>query len=134
MCILATLTKIGVNMSGLIGTSHSKSKVIGRSKDTAKAWVNFNGTGTLAVRDSFGVSSVTDVTQGHYRVNFQTAMANANYAPVFYGNANTGTTASSFNNDFAGGLGGFTTAYLECRTYSSSNIDSELIYVIVFGD
>lgn len=45
-----------------------------------KAWVNFNGTGTLAVRASYNVSSVTDVGTGDYRLNFATAMTDANYA------------------------------------------------------
>ena len=45
----------------------------------AKAWVNFNGTGTVAIRDSFNVSSITDVGTGQYGVNINSAMANANY-------------------------------------------------------
>ena len=46
----------------------------------AKAWVNWNGTGTVAVRDSFNVSSLTDNGTGSYTVNFTNAMANSNYA------------------------------------------------------
>jgi hypothetical protein len=45
----------------------------------AKAWVNFNGTGTVAIRDSFNVSSITDNGTGDYTVNFTTPMTNANY-------------------------------------------------------
>jgi hypothetical protein len=48
----------------------------------AKAWVNFNGTGTVAIRASFNVSSITDVGTGLYTVNFTTAMADANYAAL----------------------------------------------------
>ena len=44
------------------------------------AWVNFNGTGTVAIRDSENVSSITDSATGIYLVNFATAMANTNYA------------------------------------------------------
>jgi hypothetical protein len=47
---------------------------------SAKAWVNFNGTGTVAIRSSFNVSSITDNGTGDYTVNFTTAMPNANYA------------------------------------------------------
>ena len=50
---------------------------------TAKAWVNFNGTGTVAIRASYNVSSITDNGTGDYTVNFTTAMADANYTPVF---------------------------------------------------
>jgi hypothetical protein len=47
---------------------------------TAKAWVNFNGTGTVAIRASGNVSSITDNGTGQYTVNFTTAFADANYA------------------------------------------------------
>ena len=47
------------------------------------AWVNFNGTGTVAINDDENVSSVTDIaTLGQYQINFTTAMANANYCPL----------------------------------------------------
>jgi len=46
----------------------------------AKSWVNFNGTGTVAIRASFNVSSITDNGTGDYTVNFTTALADANYS------------------------------------------------------
>ena len=46
----------------------------------AKAWVNFNGTGTVAIRQAFNVSSITDNGTGAYTLNFTTAMPDANYA------------------------------------------------------
>ena len=45
-----------------------------------RAWVNFNGTGTVAIRASGNVSSITDNGTGNYTVNFTTAMPDANYA------------------------------------------------------
>ena len=50
--------------------------------NTAKVWVNFNGTGTVAIRANFNVSSITDNGTGDYTVNFTTAMVDANYATV----------------------------------------------------
>ena len=47
---------------------------------TCKAWVNFNGTGTVAIRASYNVSSITDNGTGDYTVNFTTALADANYS------------------------------------------------------
>jgi hypothetical protein len=47
---------------------------------SARAWVNFNGTGTVAIRASGNVSSITDNGTGDYTVNFTTAMPDANYA------------------------------------------------------
>jgi hypothetical protein len=49
---------------------------------TCKAWVNFNGTGTVAIRASGNVSSITDNAQGDYLVNFTTAMSDTNYLVV----------------------------------------------------
>lgn len=52
-----------------------------------KAWVNFNGTGTVAIRASLNVSSITDNAVGNYTVNFGVPFADANYAAVAARNA-----------------------------------------------
>ena len=52
-----------------------------------RAWVNFDGTGTVAIRASYNVSSITDVGVGIYTVNFIAPMPDANYALVVGGNA-----------------------------------------------
>jgi hypothetical protein len=49
---------------------------------SAKAWVNFNGTGTIAARDSLNLSSLTDLSTGTYQINFSNAFTNGNYANV----------------------------------------------------
>ena len=50
--------------------------------NAVKAWVNFNGIGTIAIRASYNVSSITDNGTGDYTVNFTTALADANYAAI----------------------------------------------------
>lgn len=50
-----------------------------------RAWVNFNGTGTIAIRASGNVSSITDNGTGDYTVNFTNAMPDANYTTCFAG-------------------------------------------------
>ncbi len=50
------------------------------NSNTCRAWVNFNGTGTVAIRADFNVSSITDNGTGDYTVNFTNAMPDANYA------------------------------------------------------
>jgi hypothetical protein len=60
----------------------------------ALAWVNFNGTGTVAIRSSYNVSSITDNGTGDYTVNFATPMSDVNY--VISGTAATPGTASGF--------------------------------------
>jgi hypothetical protein len=61
---------------------------------SAKAWVNFNGTGTIAARDSLNTSSLTDNGTGDYTVTISNALSNANYS--FVGTcANTNNGGSS---------------------------------------
>ena len=74
------------------GTAPNKAVVSGRQHDhpsAAKAWVNFDGSGTVAINSSFKVSSITDNGVGNYTVNFADPMLDANYATVF-GGANDG--------------------------------------------
>lgn len=47
---------------------------------TAKAWVNFNGTGTVAIREAGNVSSITDNGTGIYTINFTTVMVDGDYS------------------------------------------------------
>jgi hypothetical protein len=54
-----------------------------------RAWVNFDGTGTPAIREDGNVSSITDNGTGDYTVNFTTAMPDVNYAAVFGGGRDT---------------------------------------------
>jgi hypothetical protein len=60
----------------------------------ARAWVNFNGTGTVAIRASGNVSSITDNGTGDYTVNFTTAMPDANYSVS--GAASNGGVGATF--------------------------------------
>jgi hypothetical protein len=66
---------------------------------SAKAWVNFNGTGTVAIRRAFNVSSITDNGTGDYTVNFTSAMSDANYAytTTIAGSSGTGQTSGQVN-------------------------------------
>jgi len=54
-----------------------------------RAWVNFDGTGTVAIRDSGNVSSITDNGTGQYTVNFNTNMPDANYTCVITGGSSS---------------------------------------------
>lgn len=65
----------------------------------AKAWVNFNGTGTVAIRASYNVSSITDNGTGRYAVNFTTALVDANYCYT-YGGKPSADTIAGYKTDF----------------------------------
>jgi hypothetical protein len=76
---------------------------------SCRAWVSFNGTGTVAIRGSGNVSSITDNGTGDYTVNFTTAMTDANYA--FNGTTqNYSTTVGTAPNVVAASLNASPTA------------------------
>ena len=56
---------------------------------TAKAWVNFNGIGTVAIRESGNVSSITDNGTGDYTTNFSASLTSANYTTSGMAQRNT---------------------------------------------
>jgi len=78
----------------------------------AKAWVNFNGQGTVAIRDSYNVSSITDLGTGQYLVNFSTARSNANYVHFI----NVAGNSDSPGNSFTGHTGN--NSYSQTTTYA----------------
>jgi hypothetical protein len=71
-------------LSNLAGTQTVPVSTV--AQGSAKAWVNFNGTGTVAIRASFNVSSITDNGVGNYTVNFTNALPDANYFVASMGN------------------------------------------------
>ena len=120
-------------MSGIVGTSHSKSGVVGKSQDTAKAWINIDGTGTALIRDSFNVSSITDNGTGEYAVNLIKPMANDKYSVAGVAQetgAGYGNLYINRGGDFLG-TGGF---ILQCIDQGSNYIDIDYVLAQVFGD
>ena len=68
------------NIQNTSGGSSSTPEQIEQGR--AKAWLNFNGTGTAAINDDFNISSITDNGTGDFTINFSNALSNANYAVV----------------------------------------------------
>jgi len=99
---------------------------------SAKAWVNFNGTGTVAIRESFSTSSITDVGTGRYDVNFSTAMTDANYSVGGMCNWNiNGWGTVSFNTNNSGNP--FSTTSVAIRTLEYATIyDSAFVTAQIF--
>lgn len=101
-----------------------------KASGLAKAWVNFNGTGTVAIRASFNVSSITDNGTGDYTVNFTTALADANYS--FAVNAGAPGIDTPFVEAPRVAL---TTAAFRLRTFGYNGltlIDSSICSVAIF--
>jgi hypothetical protein len=84
-----------------------------------RAWVNFNGTGTVAIRASGNVSSITDNGTGNYTINFTTAMPDANYAMTASGVYTT--TASDYKLTFYPVATPATTTTLQVRSTAASS-------------
>ena len=105
---------------------------------SAKAWVNFNGTGTVAIRASFNVSSITDNGTGDYTVNFTNALEDANYSAIgsssFIGTTNyVGPVAFNNNNGTAASVTPTTTALRTvARNSSATPADPQYLYVAIF--
>ena len=80
-----------------------------------KAWVNFNGTGTVAIRVAFNVSSITDNGVGNYTVNFTTAMPDGDYAVTGMGDDASNTRLGLVGLRFGATSSQTTTS---CRVFS----------------
>ena len=112
---------------GYDGTSNQRRVV--------KAWVNFNGSGTVAIRTSYNVSSITDDGTGKYDVNFSTAMSDNDYSVVSDGRYNTADSAGSSicsirREALTTSKFGVRGSNPEAQTFS----DFEMVSAIVFGN
>jgi hypothetical protein len=108
--------------SGVLATQNGMTGI-------AKAWVNFDGTGTVAIRDSFNVSSITDNGTGNYTVNFTTALPNSNYSVAGSSSTSSGTNPvilrpATFNT---------TTLAFETIQANGTNQDPAIVSVSVFS-
>ena len=135
----STITVTNSRVTNLQDSSGSNgSTAVQIKQGRAKAWVNFNGSGTVSIRDDFNVSSIVDNGTGDYAINFSTAMANSNYAAVVThnhdspGGSNTrqiGTMDSPYN------ANGFrVTIELPNSSPGNSRANSNRITAAVFGD
>ena len=102
----------------------------------AKAWISFDGEGTIAINDSFNISSIADNATGVYTVTLSNAMANANYC------VNVSVKSNLSNQNTFANLGGTsesdpsTTAF-KIATMGSTNLsatDGAFVFAAVFGD
>ena len=99
------------------------------NQGTARAWVNFNGTGTVAIRDSFNVSSITDNGTGDYTVNFDQDMPNVNYSAV--GVDDVSSSTSSISSETLNYLVGS----VDYRSYlATAGVDPTIVELVIFGD
>jgi hypothetical protein len=113
-----TGTPTAPTATGGTNTTQIATTAFVRADNNVKAWVNFNGTGTVAIRASFNVSSITDNGTGDYTVNFTTAMADTNYVV----NAASTPTVSTGQWRLAIAHGRGTTPFYEAPTASACRV------------
>ena len=111
----------------------------GLSQFTAKGWVNFDGSGTLSVKDSHNVSSVTDSSNGHYEINWSNNMANGNYSvSATSGHAESENQTDSYTITSFRGTGIKTNKVeIQCiraRFDLQSMSDPKIVCLVAFGD
>lgn len=98
----------------------------------AKVWFNFNGTGTIASRASFNVSSLTDVGASLYLVNFSTSLIDANHATTCNCQPNNYSGSYAGSGDTAAGTQTSSRASVELRDTNNAYSDSNFIVGAVF--
>jgi len=97
-----------------------------------RAWVNFNGTGTVAIRGSGNVSSITDNNTGDYTVNFANAMPDANYSVSINGRINAGALGCLLANANAFASNLASSCRMTIGVDNSGQIDGDFVFVSVF--
>ena len=92
-----------------------------------RAWVNFNGTGTVDIRASFNVSTITDNGTGDYTVNFTNPMPDASYVTLGYGGETSNALNQRTNSVTANNVRFFTSS-----VGSGSVLDIAGVYIAIF--
>ena len=104
----------------------------------AKAWVNFNGTSTVAIRSSYNVSSITDNGTGDYTANLSTALSDTNGAAVAMTGYIDHTWGIPLYKDVSGSnpltTTQFRVATVEPETSSVTYFDQEQVSILIFGN
>jgi len=102
----------------------------GKSQFTIAAWVNFNGTGTVAIRDSHNVSSMGDWGTGQYGIYFTSGFSNSNYS---YASMAQDSRIVSVERDNGKPDGSRLDVSCE-QSWSATLTDNETLSVLVIGD
>ena len=124
-------------MTVLAGHATDSTTTINLEQGLAKAWINYNGTGTVSVRDSFNMTNLTDVGTGRQTVDFVNDFSAADYSATMGTQYIGGSTNGVLVED--GGLSAArtsTTSTLKLRGEQSGGTDLDLSVasVSVFGD
>ena len=120
-------TLTGVTTAGsILVTGEGNSTTTSLQQGLNKVWYDLDGTGTIALDDSFNCSGTTDNGTGAYTISYSNAMASANYSTLFGGGSqlDLGTTAIATGSNT-----------IRCRQgFDSTTIDADPCHGAVAGD
>ena len=128
----------GITTAGsILVTGEGNSTTTNLQQGLCKAWTNLNGTGTIAVQDSFNTSSATDRATGRYEFNRTNNMVNRLYtcsgsSSVSIGNASDAYVSDNFNDYQV--QGPFSTSASTSASYDSDFVDAGYVSNNVNGD
>jgi len=129
---IKTNTFKGQTTAGSIAVQGEGTATTNLQQGLAKAWINFNGTGTVATRDSFNISSIGDDGTGQYTITINNDMANANYCTTS-GLARAGLSTCTFINDAAWAAATGSGAVI-CANNSNAAFDAPAVLASFLGD
>jgi len=130
----STLTVTNLTATNLTDGGGTTSTFANVTSGIAKAWINFNGTGTIATRDSHNVSSLTDKGTGSYNVNFSNNMSDGNYAGITSGDGTGVANVICVNANSSRSNTTAASGYGIAPATSSANADLSYVYLAVHGD
>ena len=131
--LLNTLT--GKTSAGsIVVTGEGGSTTTNLQQGIAKAWVNLNGTSTIAVRDSINNASITDNGTGDYSTTVTNAFGSVNYVCVATAGQNSGDQLAASNNEAGSNRGNTVIRTQVQRSTSDSALDVSVCELIKFGD
>ena len=118
----------GVTTAGsILVTGEGNSTTTNLQQGLAKAWIQFNGTSTVATRDSFNLASLTDNATGDYKHTFTNAFSNNDYAAI-------GMAAGSSHSAFYNETNTLTTSFRQLIRASGTDTDTEPLALQIAGD
>ena len=105
----------------------------------AKVWINFNGGGTAGIRDSYGISTLTDNGTGDYTLGFTNSFSDTNYCVVSggwnsaAGDGSWNAVGSSSTSNYPAGLA-TNNVRINCFNSSGQPQDQQAVYIAIFAD
>jgi hypothetical protein len=134
----STATTVTIGSTPVVSSSANSMTIRGEGSNQTsiqqgliKGWIRFDGSGTIAIDDSFNYASITDNGTGDYTATLSTAMGNVNYAPVAgAGDVNYGAKIDLEHSDTN------TTTAMRLRTAGtvSGTGDTDLVAIHIAGD